>query len=98
MLERVTGWYEAADRLCDAVLEGTPTQYSEHELMRAKLRDSEWDARVSDLWDRDPVTARWLLVQRAATSLAGELFGLAAEIECRANRRATGGPTLSART
>lgn len=51
-----------------------------------------------ELWQRDPLAARWIEVQEHARALPFELFGLAAEIECRADRKATGGPTFLART
>jgi hypothetical protein len=87
MLKRIAEWTEAADRLCDAILDGAPTQYREHDLMQGKYRDDVWRARLDELWKRDPLTARWIEAQHHAIMLAGELHGLGAEIDWRARHK-----------
>jgi len=87
MLKRIAGWYAEAERLCDDILDGTPAQYREHALMRAKYRDDERRARLTHLLERDPVAARWIEAQHDVIALAHDLHGLAAEIEWRAKRR-----------
>lgn len=87
MLKRIAKWHEAADRLCDAILDGAPTQYREHGLMQGELRENDRRARLAELWKRDPLTARWIEAQHLAIMLFGELHGLAAEIEWRAKHK-----------
>ena len=87
MLKRLWDWYERSEQLCNEVLDGIPEQYRNHDLNQDKYRDDERAARLRALWQRDPLTARWIEVHDHALSLPFELIGLASEIEWRAARK-----------
>jgi hypothetical protein len=91
MLKRIADWQQRAEPLCDKIIDRMPERCRDlvAEWSRNCRNDTDRDARLVDLWGRDPLAARWIELQDHAVGLPFELFGLAAEIEWRLNRKPT---------